>query len=177
MLLRFGRSVWRSGQGYFLAKTGPRARRESSGVGCLCPRLGSGEARSCPLSGSSLGLIAPIRPLQLSADGGYQLRFRSLGGTPNYGPRQVSKALIPLMSHPVLEGKPNANHVRSRIRNSRTQRCRRFDPGGSLDRRVNCRCVSQPRWVGTRRSTKGVEERGKPAASVFVLRLGRVRLQ
>jgi hypothetical protein len=31
--------------------------------------------------------IAPIRPLQLYADGGYQLRFRSLGGTPNYGPR------------------------------------------------------------------------------------------
>jgi hypothetical protein len=26
----------------------------------------------------------------------------------------------------------------------------RFDPGGSLDRRVNCRCVSQPRWVGAR---------------------------
>jgi hypothetical protein len=33
--------------------------------------------------------------------------------------------------------------------------CRRFDPGGSLDRRVNCRRVSQPRWVGARRSTKG----------------------
>jgi hypothetical protein len=33
-----------------------------------------------------LTLIAPIRPLQLCADGGYQLRFRSLGGTPNYGP-------------------------------------------------------------------------------------------
>jgi hypothetical protein len=32
---------------------------------------------------------------------------------------------------------------------------RRFDPGGSLDRRVNCRRVSQPRWVGARRSTKG----------------------
>jgi hypothetical protein len=73
-----------------LAKTGPQARRDPSGVGCLCPRLGSGEARSCPLSGPSLGLIAPIRPLQLSADGGYQLRFRSLGGTPNYGPRQMS---------------------------------------------------------------------------------------
>jgi hypothetical protein len=28
--------------------------------------------------------------------------------------------------------------------------CRRFDPGGSLDRRVNCRCVSQPRWCHTR---------------------------
>jgi hypothetical protein len=33
--------------------------------------------------------------------------------------------------------------------------CRRFDPKGSLDRRVNCRCVSQPRWVGARRNTKG----------------------
>jgi hypothetical protein len=26
--------------------------------------------------------------LQLCADGGYQLRIRSLEGTPNYGPRQ-----------------------------------------------------------------------------------------
>jgi hypothetical protein len=69
-------------------KTGPRARRESSGVGCPWPRLGSGEARLCLLSGPSFDLIAPIRPLQLCADGGYQLRFRSLGGTPNYGPRQ-----------------------------------------------------------------------------------------
>jgi hypothetical protein len=38
--------------------------------------------------------------------------------------------------------------------------CRRFDPGGSLDRRVNCRCVPQPRWVGARRDTKGGENRG-----------------
>jgi hypothetical protein len=46
---------------------------------------------------------------------------------------------------------------------------RRFDPGGSLDRRVNCRRVSQPKWVGARRSTKGGEERkkGKPTASVL----------
>jgi hypothetical protein len=28
----------------------------------------------------------------------------------------------PQLSHPVLEGKPNANHVRAKIRNSRTQR-------------------------------------------------------
>jgi hypothetical protein len=27
-----------------------------------------------------------------------------------------------LLPHPILEGKPNANHVRARIRNSRTQR-------------------------------------------------------
>jgi hypothetical protein len=33
--------------------------------------------------------------------------------------------------------------------------------GGSRDRRVNYRCVPQPRWVGTRRSTK----RGKTATS------------
>jgi hypothetical protein len=39
--------------------------------------------------------------------------------------------------------------------------CRRFDPGGSLDRRVNCRCVPQPRWVGARQNTR----RGKTVAS------------
>jgi hypothetical protein len=45
--------------------------------------------------------------------------------------------------------------------------CRRFDPGGSLDRRVNCRCVPQPRWVGARRDTKGGEQRGETAAFVL----------
>jgi hypothetical protein len=47
--------------------------------------------------------------------------------------------------------------------------CRRFDPGGSLDRRVNCRRVPQPRWVGARRSTKRGRNRqkGKPAAFVL----------
>jgi hypothetical protein len=39
--------------------------------------------------------------------------------------------------------------------------CRCFDPGGSLDRRVNCRRVPQPRWVGARRSTKGGKRTGK----------------
>jgi hypothetical protein len=38
--------------------------------------------------------------------------------------------------------------------------CRGFDPEGSLDRRVNCRCVSQPRWVGARRITRGKIVRG-----------------
>jgi hypothetical protein len=57
-----------------------------------------------------------------------------------------------------------------------------FDLGGSLDRRVNCRRVPQPRWVGARRSAKGRNRRetgvkGKPAAFVFVPRPGRVRLQ
>jgi hypothetical protein len=38
--------------------------------------------------------------------------------------------------------------------------CRCFDPGGSLDRRVNCCCVSQPRWVGARQNTRGKTVRG-----------------
>jgi hypothetical protein len=54
--------------------------------------------------------------------------------------------------------------------------CRRFDPGGSLDRRVNCRCVSQPRWVGARRNTRGENSKGKPRPRV-VLRSGRMHLQ
>jgi hypothetical protein len=36
-----------------------------------------------------------------------------------------------------------------------------------MDRRVNCRCVPEPRWVGARRNTKG-ENRG------FVLSRARV---
>jgi hypothetical protein len=34
--------------------------------------------------------------LQLYADGGYQLRIRSLEGTPNYGPRQYQFVLFPI---------------------------------------------------------------------------------
>jgi hypothetical protein len=80
---------WASGEPIVcpLLEGGPRARRRFSGVGFPCPRLGSGEARSCPLNGPILDLIAPIRPLQLCADRGYQLRFRGLEGTPNYGPQ------------------------------------------------------------------------------------------
>jgi hypothetical protein len=35
-----------------------------------------------------------------------------------------------------------------------------FRPRGSLDRRVNCRCMSQPRWVGARWNTRGKTVRG-----------------
>jgi hypothetical protein len=60
-----------------------------------------------------------------------------------------------------------------------------FETGGSLGRRVKCRRVPQPRWVGARPSAKGGRkaagdgrERGRnPAAFVFVPRPGRVRLQ
>jgi hypothetical protein len=56
------------------------------------------------LNGPILDLIAPIRPLQLCADGGYQLRFRGLEGTPNYGPRQIVhlSSLILVLPHLTL---------------------------------------------------------------------------
>jgi hypothetical protein len=52
--------------------------------------------------------------------------------------------------------------------------CQHFDPGGSLDQRVNCRCVSQPRWVGARWNTRGKKE---GTAARVILRPGRMRLQ
>jgi hypothetical protein len=33
----------------------------------------------------------------------------------------IGSLMYAMVSHPVSEGKPNANHVRARIRNSRTQ--------------------------------------------------------
>jgi hypothetical protein len=62
--------------------------------------------RSCPLSGLSLDLIAHIRPLQLCADGGYQLRLGVLGVplimVPDSSPRASKGVLIlawRLLSH------------------------------------------------------------------------------
>jgi hypothetical protein len=52
-----------------------------------------------------------------------------------------------------------------------------FDPGGSLDRRVNCRRVPQPRWVGARRNTKGERQQRGTRGLRVVLRPGQVRLQ
>jgi hypothetical protein len=52
---------------------------------------------------------------------------------------------------------------------------RRFDPRGSLDRRVNCHCVSQPRWVGVRWNTRGNNKGNR--GLMFILRPGRMRLQ
>jgi hypothetical protein len=61
-------------------------------------------------------------------------------------------------------------------------KCRRFETGGSLGRRVKCRRVPQPRWVGARRSTKGGtkegdRQKGETRGLRVVLRPGRVRLQ
>jgi hypothetical protein len=72
-------------------------------------RLGRGEIVS--LSGPSLDLIAPIRPLQLCADGGYQLRLGVLGVplimVPDSSPRASKGVLIlawRLLSHFLAKG-------------------------------------------------------------------------
>jgi hypothetical protein len=52
-------------------------------------------------------------------------------------------------THLELDGKLFVNT--QQLRPTWRANCRRFDPEGSLDRRVNCRRVSQPRWeTGTR---------------------------
>jgi hypothetical protein len=48
---------------------------------------------------------------------------------------------------------------------NRSSDCVGVSTRGSLDRRVNCRCVSQPRWVGARRDTKGENSKGNPRPS------------
>jgi hypothetical protein len=76
-------------------------------------------------------------------------------------------------THPELDGKLFVNTQQAPTWHAN---CWRFDPGGSLDRRVNYRCVSQPRWVGARRNTRGKNSKGKRRPRV-VLRPGRMRLQ
>jgi hypothetical protein len=51
----------------------------------------------------------PIRPLQLYADGGYQLRIRRLEGTPNYGPDTIEDSLkaIFVEASKVLQKQPH----------------------------------------------------------------------
>jgi hypothetical protein len=84
---------------------------------------------------------------------------------------------LPETTHLELDGKLFVNTQQAPTWRAN---CQRFDPGGSLDRRVNCHRVSQPRWVGARRSTKGEKGRqakGEARGHRVVLRPGRVRLQ
>jgi hypothetical protein len=91
---------WASGEPKVCPLLEGALRRDVNPLGsaALCPRLGSGEARSCPLSGPSHDLIAPIMPLQLCADGGYQLRLGVLGVplimVPDSSPRASKGVLI-----------------------------------------------------------------------------------
>jgi hypothetical protein len=48
--------------------------------------------------------------------------------------------------------------------------CRHFESGGSPGRRVNCRRVPQPKWVGARRSAKGGGSRRETGVRGGILR-------
>jgi hypothetical protein len=81
-----------------------------------------------------------------------------------------NESAIRMADNPVEHSRTKHIAIRYHFLRDHQQKCRRFDPGGSLDRRVNCRRVSQPRWVGARRSTKGGKEtsvKGKPATFVL----------
>jgi hypothetical protein len=103
MLLWYGQSAWRSGQGCFSAKTGPRASRRC--VRCL--RGPSGETWSprgrlpWPEAGLGRGEIVSLEWTEPRLNRTHQAfaalcwwglpaEIRSLGGTPNYGPRHCS---------------------------------------------------------------------------------------
>jgi hypothetical protein len=111
MLLRYGRSVWRSGQGCFLAKTGPRASRRC--VRCLRgpsgetwilrgrlslpeARLGRGEIVS--LEWTEPWLNRTHQVFTALCWWGLPAEIRSLGDTPNYGPRHFH-TLVYLIKH------------------------------------------------------------------------------
>jgi hypothetical protein len=85
--------------------------------------------------------------------------------------------------HPGLERLLETTHLKLFVNTQQAPtwraKCRRFDRGGSLDRRVNCRRVPQPRWDGARRSTKGgrKQAKGETRGLRVALRPGRVRLQ
>ena len=106
-----------------------------------------------PAGGLSVAIVAVARRGKeyhvVAAVEGHELK------TPEMEHRPGSERLLET-AHLELDGKLFVN-----TQQAPTWRAnyRRFDPGGSLDRRVNCRRVSQPRWVGARWSTKGGKRR------------------
>jgi hypothetical protein len=73
----------------------------------------------------------------------------------------ISIVLVPPTSQATHTEQDNPLHRHQRspaqIPLSALARCRRFETGGSLGRRVKCHRVPQPRWVGARPSAKGGE--------------------
>jgi hypothetical protein len=105
-----------------------------------------------PAGGLTAAIVAVARRRKeyhvVAAVEGYELK------TPETEQRSGLERLLET-THLKLDGKLFVNTQQAPTWRAN---CRRFDPGGSLDRRVNCRCVSQPRWVGARRDTKGGEQ-------------------
>jgi hypothetical protein len=116
-----------------------------------------------PAGGLTIAIVAVVRRRKeyhvVAAIEGHELK------TPKTEHRHGLERLLET-THLELDGKLFVNTQQAPTWRAN---CRRFDPRGSLDRRVNCRRVSQPRWVGAMRSTKGgrKQEKGKP--TTFVL--------
>jgi hypothetical protein len=175
----------------------------------MCPPLGCRRRRlarqptrcrlllglGCPASSSvggggdgvSSNVVLPPRGedvVDSAADGraiGRHCRYRAAGE--GVSCRSCRRGLERLLetAHLELDGKLFVNTQQAPTWRAN---CRCFETRGSLDRRVNCRRVPQPRWVGARRTAKGGGSwretgvrGGNPAAFVFVPRPGRVRLQ
>jgi hypothetical protein len=119
-----------------------------------------------PVGGLSAAIVAVARRRKeyhvVAAVEGHELKTPETEHRP--GPERLLET-----THLELDGKLFVNTQQAPTWRANS---RRFDPGGSLDRRVNCRRVPQPRWVGARRSTKRGNKRetgvkGKPAAFVL----------
>jgi hypothetical protein len=97
-----------------------------------------------PAGGSSAAIVAVARRGKeyhvVAAVEGHELK------TPETELRPGLERLLET-AHLELDGKLFINTQQAPIWRANG---RRFDPGGSLDRRVNCRLVPQPRWVGAR---------------------------
>jgi hypothetical protein len=141
----------------------PAARKATGQIRMLLFRHGGKTSLSPPPPGGLTVVVVVVARRRkeyhvIAAVEGHELE------TPEMEQRPGLKRLLET-THLELDGKlfVNMQHPPTWRAN-----CRRFDPGGSLDRRVNCRCVPQPRWVGVRRNTK----RGKPRLHVVLRQSG-----
>jgi hypothetical protein len=102
-----------------------------------------------PVGGLSAAIVAVARRRKeyhvVAAVEGYELK------TPETEHRPGLERLMET-AHLELDGKLFVNTQQAPTWRAN---CRRFETGGSLGRRVKCRRVPQPRWVGARRSAKG----------------------
>jgi hypothetical protein len=106
---------------------------------------------SPPAGGLSAAIVAVARRGKeyhvIDAVEGHELKTPEMEHRP--GPERLLET-----AHLELDGKLFVNTQQAPTWRAN---CRRFKTGGSLGRRVKCRCVPQPRWVGTRPSAKGGE--------------------
>jgi hypothetical protein len=115
--------------------------------------VGKASSISPPAGGLSTAIVAVARRGKeyhvVAAVEGHELK------TPETEHRPGLERLLEI-AHLKLDGKLFVNTQQAPTWRAN---CWRFDPGGSLDRRVNCRRVPQPRWVGARRNAKGRRSR------------------